>query len=250
MPFFSIITITKDNLSGLKATHHSLQEQDFSGYEWLVQDGHSRDGTIFYLQETDAYWRSEADHSLYDAMNRAKTRAGGDYLIFLNAGDALAAPDVLSSIRTGIEQSHAPADFIYGDSYEEMPGGELRYKKARPHTRIARGMVAHHQAMIYRRALLENLEYDTSFEIAADYDLTLRALQKAQHILALDFAVCRFSSGGLSQRKAALGRAEERRIRRNLNIYTPPGRSIIAARQWLAGQIKYYLPRIYEQIIR
>ncbi len=84
---FSVITVTRNNLVGLRRTHESLRIQSCGDYEWIVVDGASDDGTADYLKKTGANWVSEPDRGIYDAMNKGIARAQGRWLIFMNAGD-------------------------------------------------------------------------------------------------------------------------------------------------------------------
>ena len=102
MSIFSIITVTRNNLPGLKRTHDSLKIQICHDFEWVVVDGASTDGTPDYLRTTGAIWVSEPDSGLYDAMNKGLGNAVGDYIVFMNAGDLFAAPDVLDKIKSPI----------------------------------------------------------------------------------------------------------------------------------------------------
>ena len=45
----SIITITYNNLVGLRKTADSVLEQTMSDFEWIIIDGASTDGTKEYL---------------------------------------------------------------------------------------------------------------------------------------------------------------------------------------------------------
>lgn len=88
----SIITISFNNLAGLKKTAESVICQSFNDYEWIVVDGGSSDGTREYLQEISEnidWWCSEVDGGIYNAMNKGIAKAHGDYCFFLNSGDYL-----------------------------------------------------------------------------------------------------------------------------------------------------------------
>ena len=171
-PLFSIITVTKDNLHGFQATQQSIEMQSFKKYEWVVIDGDSTDGTKDHLPH-DAV--SEPDKGIYDAMNKGIECSEGDYLIFLNGGDSFADADILSTLAKVIKAERP--DFIYGDALE---GGF--YKKARAHKKLDWGMFTHHQAMVYRRAAVGELRYDTGLKIAADYCFTMMFLKGVQKI--------------------------------------------------------------------
>lgn len=233
---FSIISVTRDNLGGLKATGESLEAQTFQGFEWIVIDGASRDGTQDYLATTKSKWISEPDTGIYDAMNKGIAIASGDYLLFLNAGDALAGPGTLKDVADGIRDD----DFIYGDSLED---GHIR--PARPPERALLGMFAHHQALFYRRAVIGDLRYDTAYRIAADYKFTLEFLKNAGAQRRLPFPVCVFAPGGVSQRRARLGRVEQFRIRRELGVCALPVNTAIALAQTLLMALRRAAPGLY-----
>lgn len=216
-PLLSIVTVCLDHRDGLAATHASLAVQRWRGFEWLVQDGGSTDGSLELLSglaDPAPRLQSGADDGLYDAMNRGLARADGDYVLFLNAGDALAEAGTLSRLSVVLRDSPAP-DVLYGDAYERGPSGWQR-KRARDTKALWYGMVCHHPAILYRRELLGGLTYDLRYRIAADYAFTLAALKRARVVRRLPLAICRVEPGGLSVREAGRGRAEQARIRRDL----------------------------------
>jgi len=241
-PFFSIITVTRNNLEGLTRTKNSLDTQLCRDFEWIVIDGASQDGTEAFLQNTSANWVSEPDQGIYDAMNKGIARAAGEYLLFLNAGDCLPFPTTLSTLRPEIPPM---ADFIYGDALESFPDGPRHFKKARSPRRWAYGMITHHQAMLYRRAALGDIRYNTAYPIAADYDFTLRFLQKNPAIFYAAGALCLFESGGLSQQRAAQGRREQCQIRKTLGIVSPFKNHVICMLQSFALVFRQIFPKLY-----
>lgn len=240
-PLFSIITVTRNNRAGLLRTAESVRNQTFVDYEWIVIDGSSSDGTQNFLSENNIPHISEPDRGIYDAMNKGMDRTHGEYVIFMNAGDRFAAPDVLADMaaRIGI---HRP-DMIYGDARE---GDETRsfLKRAKPHHTIDDGLFTHHQAIFYRRAALNGLRYDLSYRIAADYDLTRKILIHGAPVFYVPLAVCLFEPGGVSQTRAAEGRREQFviRSRGGVNVFK---NAMIYARQWAAWQLRRLCPALY-----
>lgn len=255
---FSVITVTRNHLDGLKRTRESLRAQGCKDYEWVVIDGASSDGTVGYLHEAFpltptlspvgrgspsnartgegvVIWISEPDRGIYDAMNKGIERARGDYLIFMNAGDVFAAPDVLEKLAV-----YKDANFIYGDAREGSA-----YKHARTHNKIAYGMFTHHQSMIYSRALIGNLRYDTNYKIAADYKFTVEFLRRAQKISCMPLPVCIFEPGGISQQKVRLGRNEQYTVRRELKVCSNVKNIFIYAVQTVAMFARRVMPGLY-----
>lgn len=242
-PIISIITVTKDNHAGLAKTAHSIANQaNRANYEWIVIDGASDDGTIELLKTTDAQWVSEADNGLYHAMNKGIDIAIGDYLLFLNAGDQFANADTLAII-TDTLAANVP-DFLYGDALEDTKQGQF-LKPAKSHERSPHGMFTHHQAMIYKRGLLNDLRYDQSYKIAADYDFTCRFLDIAQIIEYLKQPLCIFESGGVSQNNVLMGRVEQFHIRKRLKLVHFWQNHLIFVRQSFAQTLRGLFPALF-----
>lgn len=217
MSTFSIITVTRNNLAGLKKTGDSVQNQTCRDFEWIVVDGASTDGSASWLKTASAHWISEPDDGIYDAMNTGIRLVSGDFLIFMNAGDVFAEPESLTKILRAIAASPARPDFIYGDSLETSDRSIIA-KPARDCSKIKCGMPTHHQAMLYRREAVGDLRFDTKYKIAADYKFTAQFLQKIGNTLCLGFPVCVFDSGGISQQRVRQGRNEMFRVRRELGL--------------------------------
>ena len=243
---FSIVTITKNNLDGLKRTHKSLGAQTCRDYEWIVVDGGSSDGTKSYLQGTKAIWSSGRDKGIYDAMNKAIPEVSGDYVLFLNAGDMLAGPRVLARIDSAIRACRKTPAFVYGDSCETTADRKLAAKKSRPHKSYRRGMFTHHQAMLYRRERLQKMRYNLDYRIAADYDLTCRFLRvpKTSTCYA-PLPLCIFESGGTSQVNADKGRREQAAIRNRLRLCDPLTNAAITGWQKYAWRLRQRYPGLY-----
>lgn len=91
MPKLSIITVNLNDYKGLEKTLKSVWEnQSFSDFEHIVIDGASTDGSVDVIKRYAnklAYWVSEPDSGIYNAMNKGILKAKGDYLLFLNGRD-------------------------------------------------------------------------------------------------------------------------------------------------------------------
>lgn len=216
VPLLSIITVVRDDPAGLAATRDSLAAQVWQGFEWLVADGGSAPATLAVLNTPGPvpHWLdSRPDGGPFAGMDRAMAVARGDYLLFLNAGDSLADDHVLADLRSHLT---ACPDMLYGDSLEDPGDGVVRVKPSRHWRWAFYGMPAHHCAILYRRALVADLRMDQGYRIAGDYAFTLAALRRAGTVIRLPRVMARFAPGGLSRRHAALGRAEQFRIRRTV----------------------------------
>lgn len=232
---FSIITVTRNNRAGLRATRQSLMAQDYRDFEWIIIDGASGDGTQEEAAGYGARFYSAPDEGIYDAMNKGLALAAGTYVLFLNAADRLENAAVLGAVAA------LPLyDFIYGDGRE----GNL-LKRARPARQRLWSPLTYHQAMFYRRETIGALRYDTAYKIAADYKFTLEILARARTILYWPYPVCLYETDGLSQRNARQARFEMARIRREQRLCGPVANLAIVAAQSVAWTIRCRMPRLY-----
>lgn len=182
-PLFSIITVTWNAATVIAPTLQSVQRQTSSDYEMLIIDGASTDNTLDIVRQTSiASMRifSEPDKGLYDAMNKGIARARGRYIMFLNAGDALADDTVLA--RLALLAAESPG-VIYGqtqlvDAQRNVVGKRhLTAPKRLTADSFLNGMVVCHQAFVARRDLVP--QYDPQYRLSADYDWCIKVLKKS-----------------------------------------------------------------------
>ena len=97
----SVVTVTFNCQDVIEGTVRSVIDQDYDNVEYIVVDGGSKDDTLDILnryRSRFAYFISEKDNGIFDAMNKAIIASTGDWILFLNAGDILASANVLSDI--------------------------------------------------------------------------------------------------------------------------------------------------------
>jgi putative colanic acid biosynthesis glycosyltransferase len=239
VPYFSIITITLNDLSGLRSTRASIEEQSLHDFEWIVIDGASTDGTVDELRDChlpNFSYISEKDRGLYDAMNKGLERVRGQYVIFMNSADCFAGPSVLEVVRQRIEATQERLAIVFGDGIERTADSGLVLKPARPIHWLNYGMHTHHQAMFYSRDSLSGLTYDESFKVSADYDLTCRIYRRHAASLAVDIPICIFLRGGQSNKRAGLGRSDNWRVQRDVLRHSL-GRRILTRMAYLVSYV-------------
>lgn len=218
MRYFSIITICRNNLEGLKATYQSIINQESRDYQWVVVDGNSQDGTKEWLSSLSGIeWISENDEGIYDAMNKGISMANGKFMIFMNSGDCFASADVLSKSLEKIKKKDNPV-FVFGDSIDISETGEQFYRKAKNYRRNWSGMITQHQAMFFNRMELESLTYDNTFPLSGDYAFISKAIKELSdsQILKLNFPICNFSMGGVNESKRFQAIKEDFKIRKEI----------------------------------
>ena len=117
----SLITINRNNVEGLRKTIKSVIAQTLDGFEYIVIDGASTDGSVDVIKQYEnkiSYWVSEPDKGIYNAMNKGIARAQGEYVLFLNSGDYLVDKNVLVNVVA----YELKEDIVYGEQLVEKNG--------------------------------------------------------------------------------------------------------------------------------
>lgn len=184
---FSIITVCYNAATDITPTLLSISRQSYSDFEHIIMDGASTDGTIdlcrqHALPQTLIY--SEPDRGIYDAMNKAINCAKGDYLIFLNAGDAFPSADTLAEYAKAIIENDRPG-IVYGQTTlvdrqrRHIGPRHLTAPSALTWHSFAQGMLVCHQAMAVKREIAG--KYDMRYRFSADFDWVIRCLKQSSH---------------------------------------------------------------------
>lgn len=217
MPRLTIITINYNHLDGLRRTIDSIVNQTFCDYEWIVIDGGSTDGSKELLEQCQshfAWWCSEPDKGVYNAMNKGLAHATGEYVNFMNAGDIFATPNILSEI---FFQPH-DADVLYGYMTLETIDGETFWPdmmkfKLKPYDFY--GATLNHQSTFTKRDVFAKYgAFDESYRILADWRHFAQII--AIENVSTEFIpkkISIYEGGGLSITQRERVAAELKRIR-------------------------------------
>lgn len=174
MQLLSIITINYNNLAGLQKTMQSVFEQSFSDYEYIIIDGGSTDGSKEYIEQYKnrlAYWVSEKDGGIYEALNKGSKIAKGEYLHHLNSGDSYYDNNVLKRLFS----TSWAEDFIYGN--QNLPGYFLKTYPPKLTLDFFMKDAVPHQATIIKKSFFEHAgPFSTSYRMGGDYKFFLEAV--------------------------------------------------------------------------
>jgi putative colanic acid biosynthesis glycosyltransferase len=89
-PFFSIITVVKNDENNIEKTIESITQQSFKNYEYIIIDGKSSDKTrtkILKHKKKINMLISQKDNGIYYAMNKGINLSNGEVIVFINSGD-------------------------------------------------------------------------------------------------------------------------------------------------------------------
>ena len=221
--FLTIITINRNNSEGLEKTLRSVLSQSNSAFEYLVIDGASTDGSVqsiikyAKLFNDRLIWVSEPDDGIYNAMNKGISLAKGDYVLFLNSGDCLAAKDVVASMHQALEETNYPS-IVYGNMLKVMPNGIILKDRCFAGQDITflgfySGTLNHPPTLIKRDLFVKYGLYDESLKIVSDWKWFLQAIILGEEKpIYRDIDVTVFDMSGISETNKALNRAERERV--------------------------------------
>jgi len=204
----SILVVVYNASELLAYTLQRILAQKTPDVELVVWDGNSTDDTLSiikrYASEVDVL-RSERDAGIYDAMNKAMELASGEFLWFINAGDA-PAEGAINEVLSLSEH----CDVIYGETLFTNGDGEVLGERSSFTTRklpkelklscFLKGQVVSHQAFIPKRALTK--PYDLSYAISADIDWQLHVLKQHPSVSLSSRPLALYLHGGTSKQHA------------------------------------------------
>lgn len=244
-PLISIVTINRNNASGLKKTMESVLTQDFSDYEYIVIDGDSTDGSVDVVRqllETEngkkhiSYWVSEKDTGIYNAMNKGIRHAKGEFIALVNSGDSYVngiLKDVAeiakkheNEILYGANSTYKNGKFVsvYGYSFDKIPEGF---------------MIAHLTSFVPSSVYEKYGLYDESFKIAGDFDLFNKFYVNKVPSFYMNKIICDFDLDGISNTNPLVFEEVEK-VQRKYGFYVEPTR-----KQKIKKSIKKVLKKIF-----
>lgn len=199
MPQFSIVTVVKDDLAGIKKTLKSVFSQNYSDYNLIIIDGCSIDGTsqeIAKHQNRVFKHIREKDTGIYNAMNKAADYIETPWVFFLNAGDVFMSNETLEKVSKKLNPN---LGLIIGNvSYAFK--GYSKIIKIKKTLNPFKAVIGHHQGTFIRSTIFKKYKYDESFQVRADQDFFLKAYFNKEKVKYIDDVIARFDSTGISSK--------------------------------------------------
>jgi len=205
LPKISVVTVCYNSAKTLERTIASVLSQDYPNLEYLIIDGGSTDGTVDIIRRYEsqlAYWCSEVDKGIYDAMNKGIRLAKGEWIHLLNADDWYIERDVWSRViphfyslkvnyMSMVHRWESGRERLYRFKFRRWP---LYYSAYLPHP-----------ALVVHRSQYDAVGlYNTDYRMAADHDMIMRLVHRYPgNFIDIPFVV--MQQGGLSE--AHRGRA-------------------------------------------
>ena len=226
-PFFSIITVVKNNEQQINKTIKSVVNQTYKNFEYLIIDGKSTDHTIsniLKLKKKINFFSSEKDQGIYYAMNKGIKNSHGKVILFVNSGDTL-KPNGLKYVKKIFDKNNK-IDFVFGTvkrHYTRSTILKYGYNKKRLFYNFDFA-TAHSTGFFLKKKIFKKVgNFNTKFKCSADYDLYYKVLIKNNCIGSFtkkNQVVGEVSSGGYSSKISFFDHLKEEtliRIHNNQN---------------------------------
>jgi len=174
----SVVTVCKNEVSDIRRTLESVSSQKFRDFESIVIDGGSTDGTQDVINEFRAditYFVSEPDSGIYAAQNKGIEASKGDYLLFINGGDAIHDDTVLEEIFS----TDPTEDILYGNMLIEEQDGSETLGRSPPEITLdflLRGTLWHPITFIKKQLFERFGLFDENLRVVADYDFFVKTI--------------------------------------------------------------------------
>jgi len=248
-PFFSIITVVKNDEKNIEKTIKCVTEQSFKNYEYIIIDGKSSDQTITKIKKYKKKINlliSEKDKGIYFAMNKGINICNGEVIIFINSGD-LFSKNALKIIYNKFKKNEK-IDFIFGTVLRHYTKRTIlksgfNCKKLIYNFDFA---TAHSTGFFLKKKIYNLLgNFNTKYKCSADYDIYYKIILKHKLLgnwTSKDQLIGIVTSGGFSSKVNFLEHLKEEmqiRFDNSQNIF-------LIAIIFLNALIKYF----YKNLIR
>ena len=168
-PLITVVTVCYNAVNELEKTMLSVLNQTYDNIEYIVIDGGSKDGTVDIIKKYAdrlAYWVSEPDKGIYDAMNKGIKAATGEWINFMNAGDWFYEIHTLSIVFD--KAIDAKYDVVYGDRISSYSKADY-VQKPWAIEEFSFHFPIFHQSSFIRTGIMKKTGYDLNYRICADF---------------------------------------------------------------------------------
>lgn len=189
MPKISVITVVYNAVATLEQTIHSVINQDFEDFEFIIIDGGSSDGTIEIIKKYEdriTLWISEPDKGIYDAMNKGIIMAKGEYIYFINSGDTLIELPNESLFDSEASLIVFPVQLSSGKVCMPIIDNGIKTRNT-----------LHHQGCFYKKC--SELVFDLKFRVFSDFCLNQKMFKDGKEIKVFSSPIIAYHDlGGIS----------------------------------------------------
>lgn len=196
-----IVTICFNSEKFLPRCLQSIRENRSFFNHYIVIDGGSSDGTLNLLktnQDIITSWISETDEGISDAFNKGILRSKSDYILLLNSDDWL----IEENLNDIVELINQNDDIIMTKMASFSKGVFQGYFTSKLGNMSHRNTMLHPGCIVSKRAYEMVGLYNTSFQVAMDYEFFARCCNHDNlSYKKIDIPLVAFREGGVSRQK-------------------------------------------------
>lgn len=244
-PLFTIITPCFNSKDTIERTLESVLHQTNQGYEYLVIDGGSTDGTQDILKKYETAFggkmkfRSEKDNGIYDAMNKGIRKASGKMIGIINSDDWYET-DALENVAGSITDEKYQIFHGMMRTIDAANGKEIR-TAIYSADYLTEAMINHPTVFVKRDVYQDFGMFDCKYKFGADYEMMIRFYNTGQiQFVPIYKIIANFCTGGVSSSVDALKEAMQ--IKRKYGMMTRG--------QYLAASIFLYGRKLFGYALR
>lgn len=208
----SVITVVYNDAQNIRETLDSFFSQTWEEKEYIVIDGASTDGTADIIHEYAdklAYFVSEPDNGLYDALNKALTHCSGDWISILNSGDRYASDTTLEDTVNAIMQlstsgSDGTPDVVFGDSIEIHDVFQTNIYADPDTSKLEYAPTFRHGSSLVKASVHKShpfaVEKKKQLKYALDWDMLYRLYRDGYKFAKVNVTIEAYKAEGMSNR--------------------------------------------------
>jgi glycosyltransferase involved in cell wall biosynthesis len=218
-PRITLVTAVRNGAQYLEEAICSVLEQGYPNLEYIIVDGVSTDGSVEVIRKYEkhlAWWVSQSDKNVYEALNTGFARSTGQIMGWLNASDKLHPRGLF--VAGGVFAGFPEVDWITGRASAFSGSGMTirvldvpRWSRAR----YLAGANRHIQqeSTFWRRSLWEKADaaLNDSYRDVGDAELWVRFFRHAR-LHTVDALI-----GGWRDHPDSISHADMQSYNRNLN---------------------------------
>lgn len=248
----SVVTVCYNAVQTLEKTMLSVLNQTYPDVEYIIIDGGSTDGTVDIIKKYAdrlAYWVSEPDKGIYDAMNKGIKVATGEWICFLNSGDSFYERAILEKVFKDVDINNDFVDVIYGDmilnySFVDLisyPLSLSMFNQTFPFS---------HPSSFVKLVYMKSMYFDTQYKFAADYDFFLKLYCEKKKFAYKNMIISIFEAekGASSKNKIRTWKEVMRINGNNRSVHYYPILAILIIKMQISKILSFFAPQLYNKI--
>jgi glycosyltransferase involved in cell wall biosynthesis len=187
-PRITLVTPVLNGARHLEAAITSVLGQGYPNLEYIIVDGGSHDGTLDLIRRQErslAWWVSEPDRGMYDALNKGYARSSGEVMGWLSSTDLLhlGALFVVGGVFRDLREVEWLTGIPTALTEEGMTVGVGPLRRwTRPRFLLGANHYVQQESTFWRRSLWDRAggRMDDSRTMASDFELWLRFFRHAR----------------------------------------------------------------------